>query len=82
MRVPQSGGSILAPMPGRVLVVHVRERDVVEMNAPLMVLEAMKMEHVIRAPAKGSIARLSVKEGQQVKEGDPLIEIGKGDASS
>jgi 3-methylcrotonyl-CoA carboxylase alpha subunit len=73
LRTPQSSGSILAPMPGRVLMVHVREHDEVEANAPLVVLEAMKMEHVIRAPLAGVVAEIRTGEGAQVNEGDPLI---------
>ena len=76
MRTPQSSGSISAPMPGRVLLVHVKERDEVDANAPLLVLEAMKMEHVLRAPRKGVVANVRVREGYQVKEGDQLIELG------
>jgi 3-methylcrotonyl-CoA carboxylase alpha subunit len=76
LRAPRSSGSILAPMPGRVLMVHVREHDKVEANTPLMVIEAMKMEHVIRAPLAGVVAEIRTREGEQVNEGDPLIVIG------
>ncbi len=56
MRVPGSSGRVLAPMPGRVMLVHVKQHDKVDANAPLLVLEAMKMEHVIRAPQAGRVA--------------------------
>ncbi len=75
MRVPQSSGAILAPMPGRVMVINVKQQEKVELNAPLLVLEAMKMEHVIRAPRNGVVMHIGVREGQQVNEGDQLVEI-------
>ena len=56
-------------------MVHVREHDEVDANAPLLLLEAMKMEHVIRAPEAGRVAEISVNEGDQVNEGDRLVEL-------
>jgi 3-methylcrotonyl-CoA carboxylase alpha subunit len=74
-RTPSASGSIAAPMPGRVLAIHVRERDQVKANAALLVLEAMKMEHVIRAPLKGVVTAIAVSEGAQVNEGDALMVV-------
>jgi 3-methylcrotonyl-CoA carboxylase alpha subunit len=74
-RLPQSSGRILAPMPGRVMLVHVKQHDKVGVNAPLVVLEAMKMEHVVRAPGAGLVAAIRVREGDQVNESDLLIEL-------
>ena len=49
-RDEQVAGSLLAPMSGQVIAVHVTEGDAVEAGDALLVLEAMKMEHTIRAP--------------------------------
>ena len=75
MRTPRSSGSILAPMPGRVMLVHVKQHDKVEAHAPLLVLEAMKMEHVLRAPESGVVGEVMVRQGDQVKESDQLLEL-------
>jgi 3-methylcrotonyl-CoA carboxylase alpha subunit len=71
----QRGGSgrITAPMPGTVVAVLVQEGQAVERNQPLMVIEAMKMEHTLRAPAAGRIAKLRVARGDQVSEGAELV---------
>jgi 3-methylcrotonyl-CoA carboxylase alpha subunit len=65
-------GALRAPMPGRVLKVEVKQGQTVSAGERLMVLEAMKMEHIMRAPIAGRIADLSVAEGAQVREGDIL----------
>ena len=65
-------GALKAPMPGRVLKLEVRQGDKVSAGDRLIVLEAMKMEHIMRAPIAGRIADLSVAEGAQVREGDVL----------
>jgi 3-methylcrotonyl-CoA carboxylase alpha subunit len=73
----QEGGSgrITAPMPGAVVAVLVTEGQTVEKNQPLMVLEAMKMEHTLRAPAAGKVANLKVAKGDQVTEGTDLVTV-------
>jgi 3-methylcrotonyl-CoA carboxylase alpha subunit len=67
--------SVLAPMPGRVSKIEVANGAPVQMGDRLLVLEAMKMEHVLRAPVAGSVADISIAEGQQVREGDRLCTI-------
>jgi 3-methylcrotonyl-CoA carboxylase alpha subunit len=67
--------ALTAPMHGRVVRVHVREGDHVRANATLLVLEAMKMEHVIAATAPGRVTRLHVAEGDQVARGAPLVDL-------
>jgi 3-methylcrotonyl-CoA carboxylase alpha subunit len=66
-------GRMIAPMPGKVIQVHVTPGQAVERGAPLMVLEAMKMEHAISAPADGKIARVHYAAGDLVEEGAELI---------
>ncbi|MFF5987843.1 acetyl/propionyl/methylcrotonyl-CoA carboxylase subunit alpha [Prauserella flavalba] len=59
-------GPVTSPMPGTVLVVKVAKGDVVAAGAPLLVVEAMKMEHTITAPVDGVVTELHVQAGQQV----------------
>ncbi|KAJ5183062.1 ATP-grasp fold subdomain 1 [Penicillium capsulatum] len=67
--------SVLAPMPCKVLRVEVQAGDEVEKDQPLVVIESMKMETVIRSPQKGKIARVVHKQGDQCKSGTPLVEF-------
>ncbi|WP_216209314.1 acetyl/propionyl/methylcrotonyl-CoA carboxylase subunit alpha [Amycolatopsis aidingensis] len=59
-------GRLTSPMPGTVLVVKVAEGEQVSAGAPLLVVEAMKMEHTITAPVDGVVSALHVQAGQQV----------------
>jgi propionyl-CoA carboxylase alpha chain len=68
-------GSLLAPMPGTVARVGVAAGDPVSAGQPLLWLEAMKMEHVISAPAAGIVAELPVAVGQQVEVGSVLAVV-------
>ena len=67
--------ALAAPMPGRIVRVHVAVGTHVVAADPLVVLEAMKMEHVIAATAPGRVVRLFVAVGDQVARGAPLIEL-------
>ncbi|HEY4369142.1 MAG TPA: acetyl/propionyl/methylcrotonyl-CoA carboxylase subunit alpha [Steroidobacteraceae bacterium] len=73
----QEGGSgrLTAPMPGAVVAVLVTEGQDVERDQPLMVLEAMKMEHTIKAPAAGRVTKVHFAVGQQVTDGAELLTI-------
>jgi len=64
-----SGDAVMAPMPGLVTSVAVTVGAEVSEGDRLVVLEAMKMEHVLRAPRDGVIATLGVAEGDQVEAG-------------
>jgi acetyl-CoA/propionyl-CoA carboxylase biotin carboxyl carrier protein len=64
---PAGGGVVTAPMPGTVTVVSAAVGDEVTAGAPLLVVEAMKMEHVLTAPIDGTVTALSVTAGQQVR---------------
>jgi 3-methylcrotonyl-CoA carboxylase alpha subunit len=64
-----------SPMPGVVTRVEAAEGTEVRKGQPLVVLEAMKMEHVIRAPRDGRIKRVAVSAGQMVNGGVPLVEM-------
>jgi len=71
----ERAGDLLAPMPGRVRRTLVQPGDTVTRGQVLMILEAMKMEHAIRAPRDGVVARLRHGEGDLVEAGVPLAEI-------
>ncbi|MBS0336563.1 MAG: acetyl/propionyl/methylcrotonyl-CoA carboxylase subunit alpha [Proteobacteria bacterium] len=67
------GGSLAAPMPGKVIAVLVEKGARVEKGAPLVILEAMKMEHTITAPRAGRVAEIRFAAGEQVDEGVDLL---------
>ncbi|KAK9418964.1 putative Methylcrotonoyl-CoA carboxylase subunit alpha [Seiridium unicorne] len=65
--------SVVAPMPCKVLKNEVQEGDTVAKGAPLVVIESMKMETVIRSPQDGVIKKLAHKEGDKCKAGTVLV---------
>lgn len=67
---------ILAPLPGVILNVMVKEGDFVNEGQDLIVMEAMKMENSIQSPYTGKIKKLNIKRDDTVAEGDCLVEIG------
>lgn len=76
--LPGSGhaaGSLVAPMPGAIRKVLVAPDDVVAAGAPVVVLEAMKMEHQVLAPGAGRVTEVLVTEGQQVDHGQVLVHV-------
>ena len=66
---------VSSPMPGLVLKVLVQEGETVTEGQPVIVLEAMKMENVLNAPADGVISSVNVKEKQNVDKGQVLLEL-------
>ncbi len=68
-------GGLVAPMPGKVLEVLVREGQSVEAGTALMVLEAMKMEHRIVASTDGMVAHIHFQAGEQVAQGAVLLDL-------
>ena len=73
---PAEGGRLTAPMPGKVVSFSVKAGDKVSKGQPLAVMEAMKMEHTIAAPADGVVLELLYAPGDQVTEGSELLKIG------
>ncbi|MGH3519828.1 MAG: acetyl/propionyl/methylcrotonyl-CoA carboxylase subunit alpha [Haloechinothrix sp.] len=71
----QAAGPVTSPMPGTVLVVKAERGAVVSVGDPLMVVEAMKMEHTITAPVDGVVSELHVKAGQKVALEEPLAVV-------
>lgn len=72
---PAEGGRLTAPMPGKVVSFGVKAGDKVSKGQPLAVMEAMKMEHTIAAPADGVVEELLYAPGDQVAEGAELLKI-------
>ena len=68
-------GTVLSPMPGRVLKVLVAEGDVVEPGAALVVVEAMKMENELVSQRAGTVRKVHVAPGQNVESGARLVEV-------
>ena len=68
-------GGLKAPMPGKVIALISAVGSVVEKGAPLLVLEAMKMEHTISAPAKGLVKAFHFAAGDQVTDGVELVDF-------
>jgi acetyl/propionyl-CoA carboxylase alpha subunit len=74
-------GSLLAPMPASVVRVEVHDGVAVSAGTPIVVLEAMKMEHTVRAPADGVVTTILVTVGQQVDAGQVLAIVQADDDS-
>lgn len=71
----QKSSDVFAPMPGLVLSILVQEGDEITEGTPLLILEAMKMENVIKAEGAGNITRIAVKQGDAVEKRQLLIEV-------
>ncbi len=69
----QSSKEILAPMPGLILQVHVKEGDEVSKGDSLLTLEAMKMENVLKSPGDGVIKKVHAEIGKSVEKNQQLI---------
>jgi len=67
-------GGAIAPMPGKIVKVDVAEGDTVTAGQPLLIMEAMKMEHTVAAPADGTVSAVHVAAGDQV-EADTLLVV-------
>jgi len=72
------GGGLRSPMPGQVLQVMVSAGTVVKRGQALMIVEAMKMEHTIVAPADGSVEVVNFAVGDRVAEGAQLLKLSSG----
>jgi 3-methylcrotonyl-CoA carboxylase alpha subunit len=68
-------GSLVTPLPGTIVAVHVEVGRSVERGAPLVTLEAMKMEHTVTAPHAGTVERLPFAVGDRVAAGSVLVEL-------
>lgn len=67
--------NIKAPMPGLIVALKVGQGDVVKAGDPLIILEAMKMENIIKSPGEGIVRSVLVKKGDSVEKNQVLIEF-------
>jgi 3-methylcrotonyl-CoA carboxylase alpha subunit len=67
--------SVRSPLPGKIIDLRVKPGDTVSRGQPLLVLEAMKMEHTLSAPADGTVKSVRYAVGEQVPEGAELVEF-------
>jgi 3-methylcrotonyl-CoA carboxylase alpha subunit len=70
-----ASGGLTAPMPGKVAALHVKVGAAVTAGQPLIVVEAMKMEHTIHSPAAGQVAEVRFRPGDQVAGGEVVIVV-------
>jgi 3-methylcrotonyl-CoA carboxylase alpha subunit len=68
-----AGGRLTAPMPGKVVAVIAKDGQTVKKGEPLVIMEAMKMEHTIAAPSDGLVEEILYQVGDQVADGAPLL---------
>jgi 3-methylcrotonyl-CoA carboxylase alpha subunit len=73
-------GRLTAPMPGKIIALLVSAGERVARGAPLLIMEAMKMEHTINAPSDGTVSELLYAVGDQVDEGAQLLSLSVGEA--
>lgn len=66
---------VVAPMPGLIVRLHVQLGDQVQAGQPVVVMEAMKMENELRAPAAGTIKAIHAQPGKAVEKGTVLVEL-------
>ena len=71
---------LTAPMPGRVVAVRAMAGASVHAHQPVVIIEAMKMEHAVVSPIDGTLVAIAVAEGQQVQRGEVLGEVAQSDA--
>lgn len=70
------GDAIMSPMPGNIIDIRVKAGDVVKKNQVILVLEAMKMENEIVAPADGTVLSITASKGAMVNANEELVRIG------
>lgn len=70
-----AGGSHVSPMPGKIFKVLCRPGQEVRRGEPLIIVEAMKMEHPVLAQKDGEVAKVNVQEGQQIDTELELVEL-------
>ncbi|WP_354687271.1 carboxyl transferase domain-containing protein [Cupriavidus necator] len=77
--IPADGVAVAAPMDGALAAIHVREGDTVRRGQPLAIIEAMKMEHPLEAPAAGIVLRVLAAAGAALRAGAPVVVLAPGD---
>ena len=72
---PDTGNLLLSPMPGLVVSLAVHEGEDVKSGQPLAVIDAMKMENVLRAARAGTITKIHAGQGASVSVGEVILEF-------
>ena len=67
--------TVKAPMPGKVIKIHVKEKEVIKKNQTLVIVEAMKMENEIKARCAGLVKKIHVAAGDLVDSARPILEL-------
>jgi biotin carboxyl carrier protein len=70
-----STGTLTAPLPGVIKSISVKPGEQVSAGSVLLVIEAMKMDNVIRSPREGVVEEIYIAEGRQVAHGEPLVKF-------
>jgi biotin carboxyl carrier protein len=78
----EASNIVKAPLPGLIIDVKVREGEKVKAGQNIVVMEAMKMENQIQATIDGTVKKIFVKKGDNVAEGNTLVEIALSDMAS
>ena len=78
-RGPEEGVPVPAPMQGTIVSLSVKEGDAVAQGQPLLIMDAMKMQHEIRSPARGYVRRIAVEPGETIYEGHALLFVEEAD---
>ncbi|AGW92042.1 MULTISPECIES: acetyl-CoA carboxylase family protein [Cupriavidus] len=76
--IPDDAVAVAAPMDGALAALHVREGDAVRRGQPLAIIEAMKMEHPLEAPAAGTVLRVLAAAGTTLRAGAPVVVLAPG----
>jgi acetyl/propionyl-CoA carboxylase alpha subunit/acetyl-CoA carboxylase carboxyltransferase component len=76
---PEGTVPVPAPMQGTIVSLSVREGDAVAAGQPLLIMDAMKMQHEIRSPARGYVRRIAVEAGETIYEGHALLFVEEAD---
>jgi acetyl/propionyl-CoA carboxylase alpha subunit len=76
---PEGTVAVPAPMQGTIVSLAVKEGDAVAAGQPLLVMDAMKMQHEIRSPARGYVRRIAVEPGETIYEGHALLFVEEAD---
>ena len=76
-KTKKKGGDLSSPISGKVVSVKVKNGDSVKKGDVLMVIEAMKMEYLIRAPFDGKVKKVNFKEKDQIEIGQSTVELTK-----
>ena len=71
----KQAGEVAAPMPGKIVKIHVKAGDKVQNHQVLLVMEAMKMEYTLKAQADGEVAEIRCQPGDQVALGQVLAKL-------